>query len=327
MRLIVALTAMLAGACASAPAPGKRIAEAGYRAIGGIEQWVTIRGEDDRKPALLYLHGGPGDVQSPFITTYAPYERDFVLVQWDQRGAGRTFVKNGAAGVTLDKQISDGIELAQQLRTRFPKQKLIVMGHSWGSVIATGMVQQSPELFDAYVGTGQAAAWADTAQFQFDYLKNVARRNNNAAMLEGLEKIGKPDPTNVVQYFAWSRPLRQNMRAADTAWFAGLKQLAAATGESEADVKAASDGMNASGVALIQTLVRLDLPATAPSFRLPYYVIQGRDDLSAPTPLADAYFAKVSAPEKKIAVIEGAGHFAVATHAAEVSAALQAMLR
>ena len=76
-------------------------------------------------------------------------------MQWDQRGAGRTFAKNGAAGVTREKLIADGIDLAQQLHTRFPRAPLILFGHSWGSIIATGMAQQRPELFAAYVGTGQ----------------------------------------------------------------------------------------------------------------------------------------------------------------------------
>lgn len=163
--------------CVHAQVSTRRIEEASFVAIGGIEQWVTIRGNDDRNPVLLLLHGGRGDVQSPFISTYAPYEDDFVLVQWDERGAGRTFSKNGAAGVTLERQISDGIDLAEQLRRRS------------------------------------------------------------------------------------------------------------------------------------------------------YYVIQGRHDLFAPTALAEAYFAKVSAPDKRMIVIEDAGHFVLATHQAEAVAALKQMLR
>lgn len=326
LSLIIAACAF-AAACATTPSPVQRIQEAGFISVGGIEQWVTIRGDDASRSVLLLLHGGPGDVQSPFVTTYAPYEHDFVLVQWDQRGSGRTFAKNGAAGVTLEKQIADGIDLATQLRSRFPKQKLVVMGHSWGSVIATGMVQQRPDLFDAYVGTGQVAAWADTVQFQFDYLKDRHRAKGETEALARLEAIGKPDPKNVAQYFGFSRPLRQNFGPADTAWFAAMKQTALANGETESDIKATGDGQTASGGALIQSIFSTDLPATAPSFRLPYYVIQGRDDLNAPTPLAEAYFAKVSAPKKKIVIIEEGGHFALATHAKQTAAALQEMLR
>src|SRR5262249_23619281 len=129
----------------------RRVEEASFISMGGIEQWVTIRGDDRRNPVLLLLHGGPGDVQSPFGSNYLPYEKDFVLVQWDQRGAGRTFAKNGAAGVTREKLIADGIDLAGQLHKRFPGAPLILFGHSWGSIIATGMALERPDLFAAYV--------------------------------------------------------------------------------------------------------------------------------------------------------------------------------
>jgi pimeloyl-ACP methyl ester carboxylesterase len=269
------------------------------------------------------LHGGPGDVQSPFVSIYAPYEQDFVLVQWDQRSAGRTFAKNGAAGVTLEKQVADGIDLSQWLRQRFPQQKLILLGHSWGSIIATGLAQQRPDLFDAYVGTGQVAAWADTVQFQFDFLKQRYQEKADATGLATLESIGTPDPKNIGQYFGFSRPIRQNMHPSDTAWLADLLKVAQANGETDATIRATSDGMGASGAALIGTTVTTDLPATAASFAIPYYVIQGRHDVFAPTPLAEAYFAMISAPTKRMMIIEDAGHFALATHQAAVIAALK----
>ncbi len=304
----------------------QRIEEVKYLNIGGIDQWVTIRGDDSGKPVLLLLHGGPGDVQSPFVSVYAPYEREFVLVQWDERGAGRTFAKNGATGITLKNLIADGIDLSEQLRKRFPKQKLILFGHSWGSIIATGMAQQRPDLFDAYVGTGQASVWADTVQFQFDFLKQRYKENGDTAGLAALEKIGKPNPKDVDQYFGFSRPIRKNMNPSDTVWFANMLQILKANGETQTSLKAIGDGMNASGKALIEDSVATDLPATATDFKIPYYVIQGRDDLFAPTPLAKAYFDKVTAPKKQFVVIEDAGHFALATHQKEVIAAFRAIL-
>jgi proline iminopeptidase len=304
----------------------QRIEEASFLPIGGIEQWVTIRGDDRRDPILLLLHGGPGDVQSPFVSTYAPYEKDFVLVQWDQRGAGRTFAKNGAAGVTLETLIADGIALAEQLRTRFPRAPVILFAHSWGSIIATGMAQQRPELFVAYVGTGQVTAWADLVQFQFDFLKQRYKENSDTAALAALEAIGTPDPKNVEQYFRFSRPMRQNMNASDTTWLTGMRSAYSANGETDATIKAIGDGAAASGRALIGASVAANLPATATRFNIPYYVIQGRHDLFSPTPLVETYFSKVSAPKKRLIVIEDAGHFALATHQAEVITALKSMI-
>jgi pimeloyl-ACP methyl ester carboxylesterase len=304
-------------------APKHRIEEAKYVSVGGIDQWVTIRGVDDRKPVLLLLHGGPGDVQSPYVTTYSPFEQEFVLVQWDQRGSGRTFAKSGLAGLTLEKQVSDGIDLAEQLHARFPGRKLILLGHSWGTVVATGMAQQRPDLFASYVGTGQVAAWADTVQFQFEFLEQRYKETGNVKGLADLKKIGKPDPLNIPQYFNFSRPLRQNLGPADTKWFAEMKATAMINGETEASIKTAGDGQAASAGALIQSIFRTDLPATAPAFKLPYCVIQGRDDLNAPTELAQAYFDKVKVPAKAMAVIPNGGHFSMATNQAAFIAALK----
>jgi pimeloyl-ACP methyl ester carboxylesterase len=320
------LAALMVAGPAEAQSPSRRLEEASYQTVGGIAQWVTIRADDGRHPVLLLLHGGPGDVQSPFVSTYAPYEKDFVLVQWDQRGAGRTFARNGAAGVSLERLVADGADLAGQLRARFPNQKLIVFGHSWGSVIATALVQARPDLFDAYVGTGQVASWAGMVQFQFDFLERRYRESGDAAALAALEAIGTPDPKNVGQYFTFSRPIRQYLNPSDTAWLKNMRALALANGETEATLEMTGAGATASGAALIGSSVSENLSSTALRFDLPYYVIQGRHDLFTPTPLAEAYFNAVVAPRKRLVVIEDAGHFALATHQDEVLAALKTMV-
>jgi len=328
MRSLVGMVVVSATLVAQAFAQGaSRIDEASFMRIGGIEQWVTIRGDDPRHPMLLLLHGGPGDVQSPFVSTYAAYEKDFVLVQWDQRGAGRTFARSGAAGLSRERLIADAIDLAEQLRMRFPRVPLILFGHSWGTIIATGMAQQRPELFAAYVGTGQVTAWADLVQFQFDFLKQRYKEKGDTTGLAALDAIGKPDPNNVAQYFGFSRPIRQNMNAPDTGWLAGLRNLSSARGVTEVTVKAINDGMIASGSALIGASVATDLPATATSFRIPYDIIQGRHDPFSPTPLVESYFDKVSAPKKRLIVIEDPGHFALTTHQAAVTEALKAVIQ
>jgi pimeloyl-ACP methyl ester carboxylesterase len=306
---------------------GERIEEASFITVGGIEQWVTIRGRDRRNPLLLLLHGGPGDVQSPLVSTYAPYEADFVLVQWDQRGAGRTFVKNGAAGVSRETLIADGMDLAEHLHRRFPQSPLILFGHSWGTIIATGMAQQRPELFAAYVGTGQVSSWAGTVQFQFDFLRQRYAEQGDTTALAALDAIGKPDPKNVKQYFGFSRPIRQHMNPSDTAWLSGLRKAYEASGITEETLKGIGDGMTASGAALIGASVEGELSATATSFKLPYFVIQGRHDRFTPASLVEAYFAKISAPKKRLIVLEDAGHFALATHQNEVIAALKEVTR
>jgi pimeloyl-ACP methyl ester carboxylesterase len=320
---------LICGCVTAPPTEPRRIEQAGYRSVGDMEQWVTIRGDDASKPLLLLVHGGPGDVQSPFVSTYAAYERDFVLVQWDQRGAGRTFQRYGkdTPGLSLERVVADGIELAEQLHKQFPGNRLILLGHSWGSIVATGMVQKRPDLFSAYVGTGQVASWAAVVNHQFDFLLAAARTNGDAATVAALEAIGRPDPLNVGQYFGTvSRTLRANQPAPDKAWLASIPMQLKEQGATDDQVKANGAGTTFSATALIGSLTHADLQASALVFAVPYCVIQGKSDLNAPTAAAKAYFDRVTAPEKRFAVIESAGHFAVATHQPEFMADIRKCL-
>ena len=156
------------------------IDEASYVPIGGIEQWVTIRGQDRANPVILFVHGGPGDVTNPWtFRIFAPWEELFTVVQWDERGAGRTLAKSGpgiASTLTIDRMAHDGIELAEYLRQHLGKPKIIVVAHSFGSLLALRMVLQRPDLFYAYVGTGQVAD----------------ETRNYAVALAELQQVGPP---------------------------------------------------------------------------------------------------------------------------------------
>ena len=164
----------------------KGIDEASYVTIGGIEQWITIRGEDRSNPVLLFLHGGPGDVTNPWtFLFFAPWEKYFTIVQWDQRGAGRTLRKAGpsvTSTMTVDRMTKDGIEVAEYLRKHLRKEKIIVLGHSFGTILELGMVRARPDLFYAYVGTGQIADEVKNYSAAYDALlkKAVAIGNQRA---------------------------------------------------------------------------------------------------------------------------------------------------
>lgn len=316
--MMLGLLTFLSIPAQSSPTSKRRIEDARFVHLGGIEQWITLRGDDVKAPILLLVHGGPGDVQSPFVSAYAPYEHDFVLIQWDQRGAGLTYGKYGpnTPDLTLQRVSRDGVELVEYLHHRFRGNPVIVLGHSWGSVIATEMVRARPDLFAAYVGTGQVASWAEGVNAQFEFLEQKARETGDPAMLSQLEAIGHPDPLNANQYFTFTQPLRHYLDAADTAWLSGLRDRKHYSADlTDADMKSIGEGMEFSGRVLLPTQLKETLSTSALTFKLPYFVIQGRDDRFTPTVAAEAYFAKVSAPQKRLALIDGAGHFALVTHA------------
>ena len=126
--------------------------------IGGIDQWIEIMGTNKSNPVLLILHGGPGSTWDPFSDLFQDWESHFTMVYWSQRGAGKTYRKTGpsiAATMTIDRMVDDGIEVAEYLKSHLGKDKVILLGHSWGTVLGIKMIQKRPELFSAYIGTGQ----------------------------------------------------------------------------------------------------------------------------------------------------------------------------
>jgi pimeloyl-ACP methyl ester carboxylesterase len=172
------------------------IEEARFLPLGGIQQWVTIRGADRRNPALLILHGGPGDAQSPLVSTYAPLEQDFVVVQWDQRGAGKTLGHAGASpqSTSLELLTRDGIELTEYIRNYLHTNNVVLIGHSWGSFLGVHIVKRRPELFRAFVGTAQVVSWRGIVETQYQYTLDRARAEPNASAVTELEALGIPAP-------------------------------------------------------------------------------------------------------------------------------------
>src|SRR5579871_4439117 len=153
----------LAHAARSTPRPTQ---EEGFVRISGIDQWVAIRGRDRSRLAILFLHGGPGEAQSPLLSVFAPWEELYVVAQWDQRGSGKTFEKVGVStpNMTLEQLTQDTIEVAQYVLSRLGVRKLILVGHSWGSILGLCAARSRPEVFHALVGTAQVVSGKKTLE-------------------------------------------------------------------------------------------------------------------------------------------------------------------
>lgn len=309
--------AILLLANATAQAPAERIDRVLFVPLGGIDQWISIRGEDHANPVLLVVHGGPGEAQWPQAEIYKPWEKSFTVVQWDQRGAGHTFGRYATKtpDVTLDRISNDGVELAEYLSRELGKKKIIVLGHSWGSLVATRMIQVRPDLFAAYVGTGQATSWMALVNTQYDLLLAKARKDGNQATVKELEATGRPGPTNGDH---WSFLNKYNFRSlwasSDQEWLQHLRSQAAELKAKEPEqFKNLEDGMQFTGEHVIRDQIATDLPKTACDIHIAYFVIQGQEDVITPTQAAVDYFKCVKAPKKELILIPNAGHFAFMT--------------
>jgi pimeloyl-ACP methyl ester carboxylesterase len=292
------------------------IDEAQYVKVGDIEQWITIRGWDRDNPILLFLHGGPGDVTNPWtFALFAPWEKHFTVVQWDQRGAGRTLRKSGPAvapTITVDRMVQDGIELTEYLLKHLGKRKIIVVGHSFGTILELGMVRSRPELFYAYIGTGQVADETKNYFVAYDELLKKARAIGNQQAIDELSQVGPPPYESGGGYriqWKWAN----TFEGASEFLYGTLGFALVAPGNSVQDINDSNDGQVLSAERLVPQTESKGPKDLGLEFSIPMFFIQGAEDFTTPTALARNYLNSIKAPRKEFVTING-GHFAVFMH-------------
>lgn len=280
--------------------------------IGGIEQWLDIRGERPDNPVLLYLHGGPGGASSPLVGAFQPWERHFTVVHWDQRGAGRTFARNGKAGcgrLTIERMIADALEVVEFIINHLGRSKITLLGHSWGSVLAVNMIKRRPELFAAYVGTGQVVNMRNNEECNYARQCAQARRTGNGEALAALDAIGPPPysrPEQIRTLREWADALASGQGDDPRP-----RPPARSPDFTREDVEALTAGFIFSGTQLFDELCDVDLPALGHDFAIPMFCFMGTDDQQTPLEPARAWFESLIAPHKHLVCFEGCHHFVV----------------
>ncbi|MFV8342674.1 alpha/beta hydrolase [Flavobacterium sp. XS2P39] len=304
----------------------KSIHEEKFVKIGGIEQWITINGQDISKPVILFLHGGPGSVMSPYDSTiYGAWEKDFILIQWDQRGAGRTFGKNAPAELnedywienplTVEQMAEDGIALSKYLIEHLGKQKIIIVGTSWGSVIATTMALKNPSLFYAYVGHSQIVNPSENLVATYQKTYKIAQDANDQESIDKLKLIGVPpydNAKNAGQLFRVIKKYeKKNSLPSPDSWWKLAPQY-----DNETDSKYREEGDDYSFINYIGhkklgikgMISSVNFLANGSDFKIPVYLIQGQEDILTPNEITKVYFDKIKAPKKEFFLVPGAAH-------------------
>jgi pimeloyl-ACP methyl ester carboxylesterase len=304
--------------------------ETGFTQIGGIDQWIGTRGNDVRNPVVLFLHGGPAAAESPFLEEFAPWEQSFTVVNWDQRGSGRTYGKNGpstpgmsTAVMALDQLSEDAREVAQRARRRLSKKKIILVGHSWGAILGMHVVKRWPELFHAFVGTGLPVSWQLVVEGQERWALAQATAAGDEKTLKALRDAAALPLTDMKRFMA---PGSYRFGPSDLDY---LKIQAAFTGPepypTRGEVADWVAGQAFSFPRLAPSLFSFDARKLGPDFHLPFFVIEGQDDHIASFEAARAYMEEVRAPKKAAVAIAG-GHFACFTNPTEFVSALRQQL-
>jgi pimeloyl-ACP methyl ester carboxylesterase len=295
--------------------PKTGVEETMFVPLGGVDQWIQIRGDDRRNPVLLFVHGGPGSPVSPVSSLLRPWEKYFTVVMWDQRDAGKTFVRNGAVReMSLPRVTQDGVELAQFLCRHLGKRKIIVLGHSWGTMAGLGMVVRRPDLFSAYVGTGQVVSIAEKEPVIYARAMERLRAVHDEVGIRTLSASGAPPYRSELPKRVERTMSERTDIPAERDILRDLIPVAlVAPGWSLWDIYRSLQASDYAEDATFDADASYDARTFGTDLRLPFFIINGELDHVTPTDLARRYFDKVHAPVKQFVVLNGAGHSAVLT--------------
>lgn len=314
--LLLVLSCRVTGAPKSITLP-KSIREQGFVPIGGIEQWITIQGADRANPVLLFLHGGPGNAMSAFADSmFRGWDKDFTLVQWDQRGAGRTFGRSGPGiepTLTMERMAKDGVEVAEYLTKHLDQRRIVLVGASWGSLLGIHIVKQRPDLFDAFVGTGQFVNMRENLRASYERVLDHASEIDDKPAVEELNAVGPPPWDGLAKWRTFRKWRNDYQRKlATTAPLQLIRSREYSSAEDLANEEGADDlsflHFNFVGTSMTGPLMDVDLKRLGADFSVPIYVIQGAADLNAVPEIAREYIDWIKPPAKQFLLVPGSGH-------------------
>ena len=310
------------GLAAHAASASDSIDECGFVKICGIDQWIAIQGQNRSNPIILFLHGGPGEAQSPFLDQFKPWQRDFTVVNWDQRGAGKTYEKNGKAtpDVTMVRLASDAVEIARYVLKKLGKQKLILVGQSFGSGLGLMVARRAPELFYCMVGAAQFVSTALAVQGWEAWTRQEAARRHDVAGLKALDVAAKQPILSRERMMAARKWV---MSPPDQAYIQRQMAFIGSPDHPKPEAAAWVEGYGFESKKLAPDSAVFDARKDAPVLVVPYVLIQGREDHVTPLGPAKAYFDLVVSKSKAFVAIDG-GHFACFTNTGAFLAALRA---
>jgi pimeloyl-ACP methyl ester carboxylesterase len=286
--------------------------------LGGKDQWVMIRAASADKPVLLYLAGGPGQSDLAYARVlYEDLTRDFVVVDWDQRGAGKSYAALDPASTwTLDQAVADTVELTNYLRARFNEEKIYLLGESWGTTLGVLAVQRHPELYHAWIGSGQMVSQRETDRRLYRDVLDLAARTGDEDLARKMRAFGEPPYNNVFaqavvmeQYDHLYKPYTPPAAYIERGTAAGLGPWGIFGSEYSLVEKTnlLRGAMDMFSVMYPQ-LQGIDFRRDVTRLQVPVYILDGQAELTSRRDLALEWYALLDAPIKRLYSFEDAGH-------------------
>jgi pimeloyl-ACP methyl ester carboxylesterase len=276
--------------------------------LGDSSQWVLERSEDTANPVILFLHGGPGTSQ---LTSNRRNTRDlekyFTVVNWDQRGAGKSYhAIRDTDRMNIDQFVADTRDLTLYLLAKFGQERLILAGHSWGSVIAALTVSRYPELYHCYVGIGQMADMTEGEAASYRWTLEQARKHRDGRAVRALERIGPPPyqgdwhRKTIIERRYVGRFGGEFHASRNGAFGLVIRGLLWSREYTLADRVNYFRGILGSMRLLWPELLQVDLFESVPELKVPVFFMEGRYDQECPCEIAERYFDALQAPSKEL---------------------------
>ncbi|MGE7693803.1 alpha/beta fold hydrolase [Lysinibacillus sp. NPDC094177] len=289
------------------------IAELKSISVGGVEQWLLIRGEDQSLPVLLFLHGGPGTSQIGIIADYQKeLEKHFIVVNWDQRGAGLSYSKKiPQESMKVDRLLEDTFEVTNYLRKEYQQDKIYLVGHSWGTILGLLAIHKHPEWYHHYIGVSQVISVQKTEELSYQLVLEKAKEQEHQKAITRLNEMGKPPWSNMKNdriHQKYLESFRGGISHDGKLIYTLIKKMLKSKEYSLFDIFRFVKGQFFSMHNLIDEMRRIDLSETIQSVVVPITLMMGRHDLTTPPEAAREWFDSLQAKNKTWLWFENSAH-------------------
>lgn len=282
--------------------------------LGGVNQWIWTRAEDSAKPILLFIHGGPGKAEMSFLYKYQTLlETEFIVVHWDQRGAGKSYSnKIHRETICVDQILADMEELIKLLKAKHRQEKILLLGHSWGSALGMWAVKRFPQHIEAYIGMGQVSHYIQSQIRTYSYCLAQANSRKDSRAIRNLQQIGSP-PYNLdlsKSYILFKYTLKFGAELyQQSSYRKSITDMLLFPGYNLFDLFVKwPKGHMFVVKQLIADVENIDLYTQVPEVQVPVFFFLGRHDHNTSSVLAENYFQTLKSPSKKIVWFENSAH-------------------
>lgn len=295
------------------------ISEKIFIEIGGVKQGFFIRSENRDNPVILFLHGGPGSPELPMFYPFETSERlekYFTVCYWDQRGAGMSYHRSiDPSTMTLTQMIEDTQQVTEYLKQLFNKEKIYLMGHSWGSYLGVKTIEKHPENYESFIGIGQVSNQLESERIAYNYMLQHAKGINDKGAVKKLNRFD-PNASDFPshKYLLSTRSLLMNKYGIGIMHTEGfslsglIKNMLTFKGYTISEKLFYFKGSMFSLENVWHYIANDNLNETSVNFEVPVYIIHGKYDYQVSYTLARQFFNNIEAPKKAFYTFENSAH-------------------